>query len=164
MSSEVLQKHILEVLRGLSGIICIADDIVIFGKTPEEHDENLRKFFERSKERGMKLDKDKLDIGLKEVTFMGYRITHEGLRVDLVKVSAISEIQPPINISELRRFMGMADCQAQFLPHLTDIKQPLHNLLKNDVPYVWSKTQQTSFDAVKVMLLEATVLRQGTST
>ena len=44
------------------------------------------------------------------------------------------------------------------MPHPTDTIQPLHNLLKNDVPYVWSKTQQTSFDAVKVMLAEAPVL------
>ena len=71
------------------------------------------------------------------------------------KVSAISEMQSPTNINELRRFMGMA----WFMPHLTDTMQPLHNLLKNDVPYVWSKTQQTSFDAVKVMpTAEAPVL------
>ena len=136
VSSEVFQKHLLEALRGLPGIICIADDIVIYGKTLEEHDENLRKFFERCLETGIKLNNDKLDIGLKEVTFMGHRITKEGLRVDPAKVSAISEMQPPTNINELRRFMGMANYLARFMPHLTDTMQPLHNLLKNDVPYV----------------------------
>ena len=119
--------------------------------TPEEHDENLRKFFERCLETGIKLNKDKLDIGLKEVTFMGHRITKEGLRMDPAKVSAISEMQQPTNINESRRFMGMAN-------YLADTMQPLHNLLKNDVPYVWAKKQQTSFDAVKVMLAEAPVL------
>ena len=158
VSNEVFQKHILEALRGLPGIICIADDIVIYGKTSEEHGENLRKFFERCLETGIKLNKDKLDIGLKEVTFMGHRITKEGLRVDLAKVSAISEMQPPTNINEYRRFKGMANYLAWFMPHLTDTMQPLHNLLKNDVPYVWSKTQQTSFNAVKVVLVEAPVL------
>ena len=54
--------------------------------------------------------------------------------------------------------MGMANYLARFMPHLTGTMQPLHNLLKNDVPYVWSTTQQTSFDAVKVMLAEAPVL------
>ena len=44
------------------------------------------------------------------------------------------------------------------MPHLTDTMQPLHNLLKNNVPYMWSKTQQTSFDAVKVVLADAPVL------
>ena len=89
---------------------------------------------------------------------MGHRITEEGLRVHPAKVSAISEMQPPTNVNELRRFMGMANYLARFMPHLTDTMQPLHNLLKNDVPYVWSTTQQTSFDAVKVMLAEAPVL------
>ena len=107
VSSEVFQKHILETVSGLSSIICIADDIVIYGKISEEHYANLRKFFERCLETGIKLNKDKLDIGLKEVIFMGHRITKEGLRVDPAEVSSISEMQPPTNISELRRFMGM---------------------------------------------------------
>ena len=132
---------------------------MVYGKTLEEHDENLRKFFERCLVTGIKLNKDKLDIGLKEVTFMGHRITKEGLRVDPAKVSAIREMQPPTNTNQLRRFMGMANYHlARFMPQLTDTMQPLHNLLKNDVPYVWSKTQQTSFDAVKVTLAEAPVL------
>ena len=54
--------------------------------------------------------------------------------------------------------MGMANYLARFMPHLTDTIQCLRNLLKNDVPYVWSKTKQTSFDAVKVMLEEAPIL------
>ena len=91
-----------------------------------------------------------------KATLIGHRITKEWLGVDPAKVSAISEIQPLINISESRRFMGMANYLARFLPHLT--MQPLHKLLKNYVPYVWSKTQQTSFNAVKVMLAEAPVL------
>ena len=115
VSSELFQKHLLEALRGLPGIICIADDIVTYGKTSEEHDENLRKFFERCLETGIKLNKDKLDIGLKEVTFMCHRITKEGLRVDPAKVSAISEMQPPTNINELRRFMGMANYRGSCL-------------------------------------------------
>ena len=161
VSSEVFQKHLLEALRGLPGIICIADDIVIYGKTSEEHDENLRKFFERCLETGIKLNKDKLDVGLKEVTFMGHRITKEGLRVDPAKVSAISEMQPPTNINEFAdswawRTTWRGSC-------LTCTMQPLHNLLKNDVPYVWSKTQQTSFDAVKVMLFLRSTTRTRNS-
>ena len=147
VSSEVFQKP----------------GIVIYGKTSEEHYENLRKFFERCLETGIKLNKDRLDIELKEVTFMGHRITKEGLRVDPAKASAISEMQPPTNINELRRFMGMANYLARFMPHLTDTMQPLHNVLNDDVPYVWSKTQQTSFDTVKVMLAEAPVLAFYTS-
>ena len=37
VSSEVFKKHLLHALRGLSGIICIADDLMIYGKTSEEH-------------------------------------------------------------------------------------------------------------------------------
>ena len=95
---------------------------------------------------------------------MGHRITNEWLRVNPAKVSAISEMQPSTNIKELRRFMGMANYLARFMPHLTDTVQPLHNLLKNDVPYVCSKSQQTSLDVANVMLAEAAVVAFGQGT
>ena len=66
VSSEVFQKH-LEVLRGLFGVVGIADDNVIYGRDTQEHDPNLRQFFERCLETGIKLNKDKLDIGVKEI-------------------------------------------------------------------------------------------------
>ena len=75
---------------------------------------------------------------------MGPRITKTGLRVDLAKVTTINDLQPPTNIGELRRFVAMANYMARFLPHATTTQ-----LTK--VPYVWSQTQQTQFDAVKLM-------------
>ena len=78
-----------------------------------------------------------------------------GLCVHPAKLTDISDKQPPTNIGELRRFMGMANYVARFLPHLTDTMQPLQYLLKKDVPYVWSQTMQTS---VKLMLIHALVL------
>ena len=67
---------------------------------------------------------------------MGHRITRDGLHVDPAKVTAISELQPPTNLGELHRFMGMANYLVRFMPRLTNTMQPLHNLLKMGVPYV----------------------------
>jgi len=32
-----------EILRGLEGVVCMVDDILVYGKDQEEHDERLRK-------------------------------------------------------------------------------------------------------------------------
>ena len=41
VSSEIFQKKLLEVFDGLAGVVCVADDVIIHGKTLEDHDEHL---------------------------------------------------------------------------------------------------------------------------
>ena len=79
VSSEVFQKHLLEALFGLSGIIWVADDIAIYGKTSEEHDENLRKFFERCLETCIKINNNKKQAGRRtEIGVIHRSPNHEG--------------------------------------------------------------------------------------
>lgn len=49
----------LEILEGLQGIVNVADDTLVFGRTKEEHDERLHKVLQRFKDRGLKLIKEK---------------------------------------------------------------------------------------------------------
>ena len=101
VSAEIFQRKLLEALEGLPGIICIADDVIIYGKDEEEHDRHVTLFLQRCAEKGIKLNRDKLQLHMVEVTFMGHRVTREGLQSDPDKVKAISEMQPPIDIHEL---------------------------------------------------------------
>ena len=65
----MFQKHILEDLRGES----IADDI--HDRGVNEHDENLTMFFERCLETGIRLNEDRLNVGLSMVEFKDHPIT-----------------------------------------------------------------------------------------
>ena len=62
VSSEIFQKRLCQALEGLAGVLCIADDIIIHSKDDQEHDENLERFLERCCEKGIKLEKEKLEI------------------------------------------------------------------------------------------------------
>lgn len=157
-SAEIFQKKVLESLEGLPGTVCIADDVVIHGRTQEEHDANLRGFLARCRDKGIKLNKKKLQVGLKKLSFMGHEISTEGVGADPAKVEAITKMEQPRDISALRRFMGMVNYLAKFLPNLSTVMQPLHMLLKKDVPYVWSKAQEEAFRKVKEMICQAPVL------
>jgi len=158
VSSEVFQRRLLESLDGLAGVICIADDIVIHGVNKPDHDKNLKAFLDRCVSAGIKLNRAKLEVGVDDVVFMGHRITKEGLQIDQEKVDAIRKMDAPTNTTELRRFIGMANYLARFLPDLTNLLQPLHNLLQKDVVFQWSSAQQSSFDNVKDSLTQAPVL------
>ena len=99
VSSEIFQKKLIQALDGLSGIVCIADDVIIHGKDHEEHAHNLKAFLERSTYKCIKLNRDKLKLRMSEVTFMVRLITKDGLQSDPEHVKAIAEIDAPTNIN-----------------------------------------------------------------
>ena len=158
VSAEIFQKKILYALQGMEGIVCLADDVIIHGKTEEEHMKNLRNFLKRCKEKNIRLNKEKMKIGVKEVTFMGHVITSQGLKTDPEKVRAVTELQPPKNIHQLRQHLGLINYIAKFLPRLSEVISPLLNLTRKDVPWCWSTTQQEAFDKVKSMVKQTPCL------
>ena len=59
VSSEIFQRKLNESIEGLKGVVCAADDIIIFGISDADHDENLRSLLIRCKKHNIKLNKDK---------------------------------------------------------------------------------------------------------
>ena len=83
---------------------------------------------------------------------MGHLITEEGLQSDPEKIKAIRALPAPKNLTELRRFLGMTNYLARYLPHVTEVIHPLQNLLKKDVSWTWSESQEKAFQDVKKMI------------
>ena len=88
-AAEIFQKKVLELVNDLEGIVVIADDVVIYGRDQEEHDERLCRFLERCHATGVKLNREKFETRLDAITFMGHRITKDGTMVDLEKAKAM---------------------------------------------------------------------------
>jgi hypothetical protein len=158
VSSEIFQSRLLEAFAELPGIVCIADDVVIHGASQEEHDQNVQRFLQRCQELGVRLNKEKTESSVSEITFMGHKISANGVHIDPEKVKSIENMREPQNVEELRRFLGIVNYVAKFLPNLTDELYPLHNLLKKEVSWNWSDSQRASFNAIKHNLTKAPVL------
>ena len=62
----------------MTGVTAIVDDIFVFGKTKADHDQNLHKVLARAHERGIKLNADKVKIGVTEVCYFGNILTQNG--------------------------------------------------------------------------------------
>ena len=148
VSSEIFQRKLLKALDGLTNVVCIADDVVIHGKDTEQHDKYLQEFLQRCQDKSIKLNRDKFELRMNEITFMGHRITRDGLRPDPDKIKAIVEMETPQNVEQLRRFLGIVNYLGRFLSHLTTAAQPLHNLIKQNVKWTWSEAQENSFNEV----------------
>ncbi|UYV77472.1 K02A2.6-like [Cordylochernes scorpioides] len=119
---EHLQKRMSAILRGFNEVICLMDDILIFAKRKEEHDETLREVLRRLKNSGITLNKEKCLFG-----------------ADEKKVKAIAEMKPPANLHGVQGFMGMVNFLGRFVPNLAEITKPLNDIRKKD-DFVVGKT------------------------
>ena len=113
VSSKIFQRKINEALSGPSGVICVADDLLVMGSgnTREEadsdHEQNLRELQKRYTERIMRLNNKKSILKQTQVKFMSHLITNEGVQADKSKVEAILSIPAPTDIYGMKRFCGM---------------------------------------------------------
>ena len=111
---ELFQKRMSKVLAGLEGVVCQIDDVLVFGKDQSEHDDRVVAALERIEKAGVTLNSEKCKFNKDLVKFLGHLIDADGIRADPEKTSAILKMEPPTNISELHRFMGMANQLGKF--------------------------------------------------
>ena len=158
VSSEIFQKRLHQALEGLDGVRCIADDIIIFGRIEEEHDTRVRKFLEKCRTLGIVLNKDKCQIGVKEIPFMGHLVTDHGLKPDPIKIEAVINMKPPTDKAGVERLRGMVNYLAKFVPKLSEVLHPINMLTHNNVVFEWTSIQDKAFKQLKQLLTEAPVL------
>ena len=164
VSSEIFQKRLIVALEGLDGVVCVADDILVYGVGDNEqqatldHDEKLRKLMTRCSERGIRLNNEKTEMRKNEIRFLGHRISKDGLKPDPDKVKAIVNMKPPSDVTEIQRLAGMVNYLAKFLRGLSDAMKPIRYLTNKDVEWEWGKEQDDAFNKVKTLVAEATVL------
>ena len=162
---EVWQRTMHEFVEGLHGVEVIADDFVIagFGDTDEEANKSLedneRSFFAKCRTWNLKLNKDKVKRAQTTVPFMGHLLTPQGLKADPTKIEALIAMPEPEDVLALKRFLGMVNYLSKFMPHLSDMTEPLRRLEDKDVEWQWLKQHSIAFNTVKKYITETPVLK-----
>ncbi|GFV74364.1 retrovirus-related Pol polyprotein from transposon 297 [Trichonephila clavipes] len=99
------------VLKGLTFEACLIylDDVIIGGRTFEEHLQNIRKVLSKLSDANLKLNPSKCKFFQKEVNdYLGHIISAEGVRTDPEKVSAVKNWKRPENLLD-------KECEDSFL-------------------------------------------------
>ena len=95
----IFQRTMERILQGLPGVCVYLDHILITGKTEEDYLTNLSAVLQKLSAEGMKLKPEKCSFLLKEVEYLGHKISAQGLQPSLEKVRAIMEAPQPVNVS-----------------------------------------------------------------
>ncbi|GKV36196.1 hypothetical protein SLEP1_g44351 [Rubroshorea leprosula] len=90
--------------------------------------------------------------------FLGHRVGHGKISMDLAKVHAIQEWEPPSSVPELRSFLGLVNYYRRFIQGYSARATPLTDLLKKKVSWEWTAECQRAFENLKQAVSQEPVL------
>ena len=133
MSEQIIR----DITKDLNGILNIADDLLVYGSTIEEHDNNLKALLDRCRDVNLTLNPKKLRFKSDNVPFFGNIVTSKGIKPDPKKVEAIKSWPTPTNVKELQSFLGA----------INYLSNSYHTYLPSDPLFkAWSRKIQTTYE------------------
>lgn len=136
------------------------DDILIYSKTFSDHVQHLRQCLDKLKRNGLKLKPSKCSFAYQELKILGHVLSHEGIKTDPDKVSAVVNMPQPKDVSEVRTFLGMTSYYRRFIENYAALAKPLTNLTRKENEFNFDKSCQLAFKILKEKLVSAPILAQ----
>jgi hypothetical protein len=126
-------------------VVVFIDDILVFSRNEEEHEEHLRLVLQKLQEHQLYAKFSKCDFWLREASFLGHIITDGGIAMDLRKIQDVLNWNPPKNVLEIRSFLGLAGYYRRFIEGFSKIVKPLTSLLEKGKEFKWDDKCQACF-------------------
>ncbi|KFD64486.1 hypothetical protein M514_23333 [Trichuris suis] len=148
----IFQKIMDTMLAGIPNVAAYLDDIILTGKTDEEHRATLREVLRQLEEFGFRIRKEECTFFQKEVEYLGHILSARGIQADPKRTAAIVNMPLPGNVAKLRSFLGMCNYYTEFVPKLAGLCKPLNQLLRKDSQWNWTREHTQAVERVKSML------------
>jgi len=126
-----MMNHILSDLLDV-GVLAYMDDMLIYGRTLEEHDRLVTEVLGRLQANGLAVSPEKCVWRTQEVEFLGYVIGRGGIKMSEDNVTAVLEWETPKTLKEVQSFLGFANFYRRFIRDYSRVAQPLTELTKKD--------------------------------
>jgi hypothetical protein len=140
-------------------VIVFLDDILVYSKIEEEHEQHLRMVLQVLREHQLYAKLSKFLFYQKQIHYLGHIISEEGITVDLEKVQAIQEWPAPRNVTEVRSFMGLAGYYRRFIAGFSRIAHAITSLQRKENKFQWTEQCESSFQQLKQLLTIAPILK-----
>jgi transposase InsO family protein len=161
-AGSTFQRLMDRVLSGLPFCFWYLDDIIVASIGREPHLLHLEQLFERLDAAGLVVNPDKCTLAVKEIEFLGHKVTAAGVQPLPDHVRAVEEYPPPTTIKELQAFLGIINFYRRFVPGAARILLPLTECLRGGKAgkdqIQWSAAMTEAFAAAKKAIAAATLL------
>jgi hypothetical protein len=89
---------------------------------------------------------------------LGHIVSRDGIKIDPKRVEAIDTINIPRNRKEIQSFLGKNIFLRRFIPNFAEIVKLITDMLKKDSEVKWTTEAKASFECIKKVIGEASVL------
>jgi len=130
-SAVYFQKLMSMVLQGLSMNVCIPylDDILIVAKSLPELVERCETIFNRIADAGLKLNPAKTIIGSRQIKFLGFIVSKDGMTVSEEHITKVLNWPVPETVKGVRRFYGLCNYLRKYIADFAQVAKPLSDLM-----------------------------------
>lgn len=134
------------------------DDIVVLGRTFEEHMENLYEVFARIRKAKLRLQRPKCSFAETKIKFLGYIIENGNVSPDPQQVAAILKMDKPKTVEQLQSFLGKCSFFRNFIRNFSFHANPLY-AISNGREVKWTPEAEEKFEFMKQKLSEGPILK-----
>jgi hypothetical protein len=123
-------------------VLIFMDDILVYNKTLEEHQQQLQQVFSILQANNFYLKDYKCSFAQTQIEYLGHVISGDGVATDPTKIKAVESWPQPKDIMQVRAFLGLAGYYRKFIRHYGQISKPLSDLLKKNTQFIWTPQHQ----------------------
>uniref|UniRef100_A0ABD2WGN0 RNA-directed DNA polymerase n=1 Tax=Trichogramma kaykai TaxID=54128 RepID=A0ABD2WGN0_9HYME len=150
ISGAALHRAADTILVGLKAkVIDFVDDWLIVSPSIEQHLTDLDELLGRIERENVTVNFEKIELVRRSIRFIGFILTPEGIRADEAKTQAIQNFPPPLNVTQVKGFLGLVNFNARFTNKLAQASIPLLELTKAKTSWRWTEVEKQAFQSVK---------------
>lgn len=160
-SPAIFQRILSNILRGYKltdFAVNFIDDILIFSKSYADHIDHLSQLLEAIEKEGFRLKFTKCRFATNSVKYLGHIIQDNTVRPVRDNLMSIRDFPTPKTQKNIRQLLGKINFYREYIPNSSIILEPLHNLLRKNKKFIWSKDCQEAFEKIKQLLCSQPIL------
>jgi hypothetical protein len=128
------QRLMETVVHNISNVIVYIDNLLVHSASHDEHLATLSKVLQRLVTHNIKINLQKCVFGSKEVSYLGFRLTKEGIKPGIDKLKAVKNknAPPPSNVHEVQQFLRLCNFFRGHVQNFAQLTSPLTALTKKE--------------------------------
>ena len=153
VTQDMFQRKLDAIFLSVPGVTGIADDMIIYGRNDQEHDQHLVNFLGVCRKNTLTLNPDKMQFRLPQISFFGHQWSARGLSPDPKKIAAVKCMELPQDMEMMRSFLGLVNYLNIFSPCLAELSEPLRQICRQNMEFELTESVHVAFSRTKEEIL-----------
>jgi len=155
---QTMMNDVFRTIIAKGIVIVYLDNILIFTKTEEEHEQVVWRVLEILTEHKLFLHLEKCEFHRKQIEYLGLVILENKVAMNPVKVAGVREWPIPENWTDVQAFIDFVNFYCRFIQDFSTITQPLFDLTRSNQAWNWGTKEREAFECLKIVVTTAPIL------